>query len=98
MNIQDNIHDLFWLAHYAHRAFAPIFADAKKVEPSLQYSIEVNVADENSIYYKQSHVSVAAHWDREGMLVQAGHLESIDDIDRVAAYTRYDVDQLKEAQ
>lgn len=97
MNIQDNVHDLFWLAHYAHRTFAPIFADAKKIEPSLQYSIEVSVADKDSIYYKQNHVSVSAHWSREGMLVQAGHLESTDDVDRVAAYIRYDIDQLKAA-
>jgi len=82
------------LAHYAYTRLEPSFAKAKEVEPSIQFDIELNFADEDSVFYKGSHLRVNAHWARDGMFVQSPALYSMEDVDRIAAQVASDAEAL----
>ena len=73
------------LAQYAYTRLEPSFARAKEVEPSIQFAIELNFADEDSVFYKGSHLHVLAHWARDGMFAQSTAMYSMEDVDRFAA-------------
>lgn len=94
---KDNAHDTFWLGRYAHNKLAPLFAQAKTIEPSLMFMISLTFADEESAY-NGNHVSVYAHWDRDGMFQYSSFLRTAADVDRLATKIREDVANLKPLQ
>ena len=91
---KNNPNDTFWLARYAHTQLAPLFAQAKAIEPSLMFAIHLNFADAESAFHGD-HVNVYAHWDREGMFQYSTWLRTKDDVDRFAAKVAADVANLK---
>jgi hypothetical protein len=88
------VHDVFWLARYAHNKMAPLFAELKTLEPSTQFNIDMSFADATSVYQKDNHVTVDAHWGRTGMFLQSGHMLTKADIDKLAEQVRAKVDTL----
>lgn len=83
------------LAQYAHTRIEPLFARVKAVEPSLQFAIEANFADEDSCLDKESSVRVFAYWARSGMFQLSDHLRSMADVDKFAAKVESDVAELE---
>lgn len=83
------------LAHYAHTRLEPLFARAKAVVPTIQFTIEATYADAESVHSKTSHLTVYSHWGRHGMFQQSGWLEDMPDVDRFAAKVADDVEQLE---
>ena len=92
---KDNAHDTFWLGRYAHNKLAPLFTQAKAIEPSIQFIIELTFADKESMYSKENHINVASHWSRDGMFQMSSWLRDKDDVDRFAAKVKDDVANLK---
>lgn len=91
---QNNPNDTFWLARYAHNQLAPLFAQVKAIEPSLQFHVELTFADEDSKFSKDSHISVTSHWDREGMFQNSSWLRNKTDVDRFVIKVEADVAKL----
>jgi hypothetical protein len=69
------------LAQYAYTRVEPLFAQAKAVEPSIQFEISMIFADENSAHSEESHLRVYSHWTRRGMFQHSDWLQSMDDVD-----------------
>jgi len=92
---KNSSHDIFWLARYAHNTLAPVFAQAKTVEPSLQFQIKITFADEDSKFSKENHITVASHWGRDGMFQLSSWLRTKADVDRFAAKSAGDVANLQ---
>lgn len=88
-------HDVFWLVRYAHNKLAPLFAEAKAIEPSIQVTLELQFANPDSVHQKVNSVAVASHWDRAGMFQHTYGLTDAAAIDRLAEKVRADVDKLK---
>ena len=93
-----NPNDVFWLARYAHNTLAPLFAEVKAIEPSLQFHIEMCFADSDSKYQQNSHINVFAHWSRAGMLQQDYGLKTKQDIDKLANTIKDKIAGLKDQQ
>lgn len=91
---QDNPNDMFWLARYAHNTLGPLFAQAKTIEPSLTYSIQITFADTESVH-NGNHLGVYAHWDRDGMFQYSPWLRDKAAVDFFAAKVRDDVANLR---
>jgi hypothetical protein len=92
---QNTSHDIFWLARYAHNTLAPVFAQAKAIEPSLQFQIEITFADEDSKFSHENHITIASHWGRDGMFQYSTWLRTKADVDRFAAKVEGDVTNLQ---
>lgn len=88
---QSSAHYIFWLARYAHNTLAPILNQAKVIEPSIQFQIDMTFADAESVHSWAPHISVSSHWSRDGMFQMSSWLESKADIDRFAAKVAGDV-------
>jgi len=93
-----NPNDVFWLARYAHNTLAPLFAEAKAIEPSIQFHLELAFADTDSKFQKDNHVNVVSHWGRDGMFLQTWHHRTKHDIDKVAEQVRGKIVALKDLQ
>jgi len=93
-SLKDNPNDTFWLARYAHNKLAPLFAQAKAIEPSLMFAIDLTFADEGS-QHRGNHISVASHWDREGMFQMSWWIFTKAELDRFAAKVAADVATLE---
>ena len=91
---KNNPNDTFWLARYAHTQLAPLFEQAKTIEPSLMFAIQLTFADAESAYHGD-HVSVYAHWDRKGMFQYSMWHRTKEDVDQFAAKVAADVANLK---
>lgn len=70
-----NPNDIFWLARYAHNQTAPLFAQAKAIEPSIHTSIQISFASEEVPGGRESSINVYAHWGRDGMFLYAACLK-----------------------
>jgi hypothetical protein len=92
---QSNPNDTFWLARYTHNQLAPHFAAAKAIEPSLSFHIEITFADEDSKFGNENYLSVASHWNRDGMFQHSSWLRTKADVDQFAAKVAADVANLK---
>jgi hypothetical protein len=79
------------LAQYAYTRVAPLFAQAKTIDPSIQFKLELNFADEASIIYKDDHLHVSSHWSRDGMFQWSRSLRTMEDVDAYAAQLADDV-------
>ena len=93
-SIQNNPNDMFWLARYAHNQLAPLFAQAKAIEPTIEVSIEMTFADEESKFSKDSHIGVNSHWARDGMFQHSTWMRTQADVDFFAAKLAADVAKL----
>jgi hypothetical protein len=93
-SLQNNPSDTFWLARYAHNQLEPLFTQAKTIEPSLMFMISLTFADAGSAY-DRNHVSVYAHWDRDGMFQYSTFLRTTADVDRLATKVKADVANLE---
>jgi len=82
------------LAQYAYTRVEPLFAQAKAVEPSIQFDIDLVFADERSVYHKEAHLQVSSHWNRDGMFQMSSHLQSMADVDLFASNLTDDVANL----
>jgi rRNA pseudouridine-1189 N-methylase Emg1 (Nep1/Mra1 family) len=82
------------LAQYAYTRVEPLFAQAKAVEPSIQFDIDLVFADKDSVYNHESHLRVYSHWNRDGMFQHSGWIESMDDVDLFASKLADDVANL----
>lgn len=83
------------LAQYAYTRVEPLFAQAKTIEPSVQFSIELVFADDDSAYANESHVRIYSHWKRTRMFQWSDWLQSMEDVDRYAAKLADDVANLQ---
>ena len=90
---KNNPNDMFWLARYAHNTLAPIFAEAKAIEPTLTYSIQLTFADVESVH-NGDHLGVYAHWDRDGMFQYSPWLRTKGEVDFFADKVQADVAEL----
>jgi hypothetical protein len=90
-----NPNDTFWLARYAHNQLEPLFDQAKAIEPTLSFHIEINFADEDSKFGSENYVSINAHWDRGGMFQSSSWLRDKADADRFVAKVKADVANLE---
>jgi len=86
-----NPNTILALAQYAYTRVAPLFAQAKTVDPSIQFRLELNFADEASIIYKDNHLHVSSHWSRDGMFQWSRSLRTMEDVDAYAAALADDV-------
>jgi hypothetical protein len=82
------------LAQYAYTRVAPLFAQAKTVDPSIQFKIELDFADTDSVIYKDNHLHISAHWSRDGMFQWSRFLRTMEDVDAYAAALADDVANL----
>ncbi len=88
-------HDVFWLARYAHNTLAPLMDEAKAIEPSIQFHLELAFADADSKFQQDNHVNFLSHWGRDGMFLQTWHHRTKADIDKLAEQVRAKIDTLK---
>jgi hypothetical protein len=79
------------LAQYTYTRTEPLFAQAKKIEPSIEFSIDMSFADESSVHLHESSIFVKAWWKRDSMFQQSSPLRSTDDVDQFAAKLAADV-------
>ena len=91
-------HELFWLASYAHNTLAPLYAELKTIEPSIQNAVKIEFADAESCYFKNNFISVDCHWGRDGMFLQESHLTTKADIDKLASKVKDKITALKDMQ
>lgn len=87
--------EVFRLARYAYNTLAPLFAEVKTIEPSLQFSIDLTFADQDSRFQKDNHIQIDAHWNRGGMFLSSGHLHTQQDVDTLAVRIRTGLDAMK---
>jgi hypothetical protein len=89
--------EVFWLARYAHNKLAPLFKEAKAIEPSLRFSIELRFHNPNK-EFAEGRVAVFGHWDRTttpAMFLYSTRNETKADIDQLAVQVKADIDRLK---
>lgn len=94
MSTKPTQHDIFWLSRYAHNKLAPLFAQAKAIEPTVFFSIEMTFSEAPATW-DSSHISVMSHWKRKGMFQHSYCLKTQADVDRLAEQLRGDVADLK---
>lgn len=82
--MSQNPNRTFWLARYAHNTLDPLIKQAKELEPSIQWTIELNFANQDSKHYKSNHISINGWWSRSGMFLYETHLTLPENVDRVA--------------
>lgn len=88
-----NPNDVFWLARYAHNQTAPLFAQAKTIEPSLTVAIQMDFYDEEAV--QDSHINIYSHWSRDGMFQYSVWLKTKADVDWFVAKLAADVAKLE---
>jgi hypothetical protein len=88
-------HDLFFLAHYAYNTLNPLVAEAKAIEPSVQFGIDITFGHDDAAYTKVHKISAELHWDRDGMLAQSWSIKTKSDVDLFAETLRGKIDKLK---
>lgn len=90
-----NPNDVFWLARYAFNTLNPLVEEAKAIEPSIQFHLELGFADADSEFQKDNHVNCVSHWGRDGMFFQTWHHQTKSDIDALAKKVRAKVEALQ---
>lgn len=65
---------MFWLARYAYNQLAPALEEARRIEPSIYYRIELD--------FQSDLIVIAVHWDREGMFEYNHLVRAAEDVDR----------------
>ncbi|MDQ5860643.1 MAG: hypothetical protein M3536_00060 [Actinomycetota bacterium] len=88
-------HDIFWLARYAHNVTAPLFAQAKAIEPTISFSIEINFSEPGARFFETHAIVISAWWIRDGMFQMSSRLETKEAVDRFAAKVEGDVANLQ---
>ncbi|HEY8700081.1 MAG TPA: hypothetical protein VIM08_03800 [Arthrobacter sp.] len=93
---RQNPNDIFWLARYAHNQTASLFEQAKAVEPSTDFRINIEFCDVATVY-KGNHIGINSHWNRKEPLMfqQSTWLYTKADVDRFAAKLAADVFKLE---
>jgi hypothetical protein len=88
---QNNPDAIIALAQYAYTRVAPLFAQAKVIDPSIQFKLELNFADKDSVIFKDNHLHILSHWSRDGMFQYSRFLRTMEDVDAYAAHLAEDV-------
>jgi len=88
-------HDVFWLARYAHNQLAPLFEQAKLVEPTTSFNIIMNFGDVEAYSYRENSLEVYSHWGRDGMFQMTTRLKNKAALDLFIAKLRKDVEKLQ---
>lgn len=94
MTTQQTPNAVLALAQYTYTRVEPLFAKAKKIEPSIQFDLNLIFADENSVYQHESHIKVYSHWGRDGMFQSSDWLQTMEEVDKYAAELAADVTAL----
>lgn len=91
---KNNPNEIFWLARYAHNQVAPLIEQAKEVEPSLHFNVQINFTAGHPVF-KGNHLGVFVHWDRDGMFQYEPVLRDKAAVDAFAAKLAADVANLQ---
>ncbi|WP_346924636.1 hypothetical protein [uncultured Arthrobacter sp.] len=86
-------HDVFWLARYAYNTLAPLIAEAKSIEPSIRFSLEMRFPNTET-HHGDGSIAAYAHWDRDDMFLYTPAQRTKADIDKLADVLRGKVDKL----
>ena len=92
---QNNPNAVLALAQYAYTRVAPLFAQAKTIDPSIHFEISMVFADQESWIHHECHVKVWAHWSGPGMFQHSDWLQTMEDVDAYAAALADDVAALQ---
>jgi len=82
--ITETAHDVFWLARYAHNTLDPLLRQARELEPSLSFGIEMLFNTEACPFTKTHHLIINSHWNRGGMFIQTTTIRTPEQIDALA--------------
>lgn len=89
-----NDHEVFWLARYAHNKLAPLFKEAKTVDLTTKFNIEMRFQNPDTKHQVGS-IMVISHWDRGGMFQYTDNLHTKADIDKLVIKIKADIEKLK---
>lgn len=88
-------HELFFLAHYSYNILNPLVEEAKAIEPTTQFYIDLAFGHEQAVFTKAHRVVAEIHWDRDGMLARSTPMKTKTEVDLFAEVLRAKIETLK---
>lgn len=90
-------HDVFWLARYTHNALQPLIVQAREVDPSIRFHVEMSFDEGATHGQKFNNISVSSHWASHGMFLYEICLTTKEEVDRMADRMKKNIETLKVA-